>query len=686
MTEHTNRLADETSPYLLQHAHNPVAWYPWGPEALEKSKKEDKPILLSIGYSACHWCHVMERESFESEDIAALMNEHFVSIKVDREERPDLDEIYMSAVQIMTGSGGWPLTVFLTPDLKPFYGGTYFPPDDRFGRPGFPTVLNEVAQNYRENRGQVETTAGELTQHLKTLTQTSASPEILSTDLLRDAVRELAGRFDPRDGGFTPAPKFPPSGAISLLLRFHHAHDDDDALQMAELTLQKMAAGGMYDQLGGGFHRYSTDARWLVPHFEKMLYDNALLVPAYLAAYQLAGKADYARVATETLEYVIREMQGTEGGYYSSQDADSEGVEGKFFVWKKEEVDALLGDRAETFCKYYDVTEGGNWEETNILNRLNRLLSESQDIDPSSNELSEARRILLEAREQRVKPGLDDKVLTSWNGLMIIAMARGFRILGEQKFLDSAANAARFARETLVKDGRLLATYREGRAKLPAYLDDYAFLMGGFIELYESDFDIGWLDEATRLAKEMVRLFWDEDQGGFFFTGSDHESLIMRSKSGYDGAIPAGNAVAASYLLKLANYTGQSDFEARGQETIHAFHAQMRRSPSGFAEMLSALDYYLGAKREVAVVGSADAATTKDALAKIWGLFTPNEVVALLDPSWPHRDEVERKVPLLTGKTPANGRPRFYVCENYACQAPTENLEDVLQALRSSQP
>ena len=680
MNEHTNRLADETSPYLLQHAHNPVAWYPWCAEALEKSKKEDKPILLSIGYSACHWCHVMERESFESEEVAALMNEHFVSIKVDREERPDIDDIYMSAVQIMTGSGGWPLTVFLTPDLKPFYGGTYFPPDDRFGRPGFSSVLNEVARIYGEHRGQVETTAEQLTAHLQTLGQTSASAELLSPNLLRDAVRELAGRFDPRDGGFTPAPKFPPSGAISLLLRFHHTHGDEDALQMAELTLQKMGAGGMYDQLGGGFHRYSTDARWLVPHFEKMLYDNALLVPAYLEAYQVTGKAEYRRVATETLEYVLREMQGPEGGYYSSQDADSEGVEGKFFVWRKKEVEALLGDRSETFCNYYDVTEGGNWEETNILNRL---LSDSQDIDPSSDELSEGRRILLEAREQRIKPGLDDKVLTSWNGLMIIAMARGFRVLGDQKFLDSAAKTARFARETLVKDGRLLATYREGRAKLPAYLDDYAFLMGGLLELYQSDFDIAWLDEATRLAEEMVRLFWDENHGGFFFTGSDHESLIMRSKTGYDGAIPAGNAVAASYLLKLATYSGQSDFEARGQETIHAFHAQMSRSPSGFAQMLAALDYYLGAKREVAVVGSASAATTKDALAKIWGLFTPNEAVALLDPSWPHRNEVEQKVPLLTGKTPANGEPRFYLCENYACQAPTENLEDVLAALRS---
>ena len=679
MSQHTNRLLDETSPYLLQHAHNPVGWFPWGPEALEKAKAEDKPILLSIGYSACHWCHVMERESFESEEIAALMNQHFVPIKVDREERPDVDEIYMSAVQILTGSGGWPLTVFLTPDLRPFYGGTYFPPEDRWGRPGFKTVLTEVARLYREHRAQVETTAEELTEHLQKMAHISATPELLSTDLLRAAVRELAGRFDPRDGGFTPAPKFPPSGSISLLLRFHHTHGDDESLQMAKLTLDKMAAGGMYDHLGGGFHRYSTDTRWLVPHFEKMLYDNALLARAYLEAYQMTGASPYARVARETLQYVLREMQGPEGGYYSSQDADSEGVEGKFFGWTRREVSQLLGDRAEAFCKFYDVTESGNWEGSNILNRLQ---SHSPDLDADSDLLAEGRRILFESREKRVKPGRDDKVLTSWNGLMIIAMARGYRILGEEEFLSSAQRAARFAKDTLFREGRLLATYRAGRAKLPAYLDDYAFLMGGLIELYESDFDIGWLDEASRLAKDMERLFWDTDRGGFFFTGSDHESLILRSKSGFDGAIPAGNAVAAYYLLKLATYTGVSDYQNLGQKTLHAFHSQMRRSPSGFAQMLCAVDYYLAAKREVAVVGSESAPATREALRRIWRLFTPHEAVALLDPAWPHREEVEQKVPLLQGKTLADGRPRFYVCENYTCRAPTESLDVVIDALR----
>ncbi|HEX9725054.1 MAG TPA: thioredoxin domain-containing protein [Vicinamibacteria bacterium] len=679
MARHENRLIAETSPYLLQHAHNPVDWFPWGPEALEKAKTDDKPILLSIGYSACHWCHVMERESFENEEIAALMNERFVCIKVDREERPDIDDIYMHAVQILTRSGGWPLTVFLTPDLKPFYGGTYFPPEDRWGRPGFRTVLTEIARLYQEQRGQVDATAGQLTEHLQELAFTPASPELLAPDLLRAAVRELSSRFDPRDGGFSPAPKFPPSGALFLLLRFYHAHEEDEALQMARLTLDKMAAGGMYDQLGGGFHRYSTDARWLVPHFEKMLYDNALLARAYLEAFQVTGEASYARVARETLEYVLREMQGKEGGYYSSQDADSEGVEGKFFVWSKAEITELLGDGTETFCRIYDVTETGNWEGSNVLNRLR---SEPQDFDANAETIDKNRRALFDAREKRVKPGLDDKVLTSWNGLMIIAMARGYRVLGEPSFLASAQRAARFAKDTLFEKGRLLATYRAGRAKLLAYLDDYAFLMGGLIELYESDFDVGWLDEARRLADEMVRLFWDAEDGGFFFTGSDHESLILRSKSGHDGAIPAGNAVAATYLFKLATYTGWTDYETRAQETLHTFHAQMRRAPSGFAQMLCALDYYLADQPELAVVGSADAPATRDALQRIWRLFTPNAAIGFLDPAWPNREEVEKKAPLLQGKTSADGSPRFYVCENYTCQAPTEKLDDAIAALR----
>ena len=407
-----NRLAEETSPYLLQHARNPVDWYAWGEEALQRSRREDKPILLSIGYSACHWCHVMERESFENDEIAALMNESFVCIKVDREERPDIDEIYMSAVQIMTGSGGWPLTVFLTPELEPFYGGTYFPPEDRGGRPGFSTVLREIARVFREDRSRVRETSNALTERIQSLAVVPSSRELMTRSLIHQAARELALRFDSKEGGFSSAPKFPPSGAVSLLLRYHRASRDPDALAMVELTLDKMAAGGMYDHLGGGFHRYSTDAVWLVPHFEKMLYDNALLARAYLEAYQVTGNEDYARVARETLEWVIREMQGDEGGYYSTKDADSEGVEGKFYVWSEEEVRRLLGARSDEFCRTYDVTASGNWEGENILHRPAGFSSGDVDLEAS---LRETRSVLLREREKRVHPGLDDKVLTSWN-------------------------------------------------------------------------------------------------------------------------------------------------------------------------------------------------------------------------------------------------------------------------------
>ncbi len=686
-SKHTNRLINETSPYLLQHAHNPVDWSPWGHEALERAHKQDKPILLSIGYSACHWCHVMERESFENEEIAAIMNERFIPIKVDREERPDLDDIYMNAVQMMTGSGGWPLTVFLTPDLKPFYGGTYFPPIDGLGRPGFKTLLTRIDKIYNEQRLSVNTSAEALTERLKASTQLPGSQEILSTQLIAQAVRELGQRFDPREGGFGPAPKFPPSGSIFVLLRHYHSTGDADALHMAELTLDKMAAGGLYDHLGGGFHRYSTDERWLVPHFEKMLYDNALLAQSYLEAFQVTGKADYARVARETLEYVLREMQSPEGGYYSTQDADSEGVEGKYYIWSRDEVDSLLGDKAEPFCRFFDVSPSGNWDGTNILNRTGSIAQVAGELGRSAEELDaqlkEGRRLLFQAREQRIKPGLDDKVLTSWNGLMIIAMARGYRVLGDTRFLESARRAARFIRENLTQNGRLLATYREGRARFPAYLDDHAFLMGGFIELFQSDFDIGWLDEAGKLAAELERLFRDETQGGFYFTGSDHESLVVRPKPGPDAAIPSGNAMAATYLLKLAGYTGEAIHETRAQETLRAFHSMMQRFPSGFAQALCALHYYLGSHREIAIVGDESSPDSRQALERIWRVFSPSSLIAFMDPSWPHRQTVEEKVPLLKGKTAGNHAPLYYLCENYACQAPTDDLEKVEQTLRS---
>jgi uncharacterized protein YyaL (SSP411 family) len=676
-----NRLGLETSPYLLQHAKNPVDWYPWGEEALARARREEKPILLSVGYSACHWCHVMERESFEDEEVAALMNESFVSIKVDREERPDVDEIYMNAVQMMTGSGGWPLTVFLTPALEPFYGGTYFPPEDRWGRPGFKTVLREIARVFREDRSRVDVSAKALTEQLQSLASTPLSREVMTRSLIGTAARDLALRFDPREGGFSAAPKFPPAGALSLLLRYHVSSRDPDALAMAELTFDKMAAGGMYDHLGGGFHRYSTDAHWLVPHFEKMLYDNALLARAYLEAYQLTGREDYARVARETLEWVHREMQSEEGGYFSTQDADSEGVEGKFYVWREEEIRGLLGAAADEFCRIYDVRTEGNWEDVNILNRPAGFSSKDSVLEAS---LQGSRAVLFEARSKRIRPGLDDKTLTSWNGLMIVAMSRGFRILGDERFLDSARRAARFIEARMLEDGRLLATYRNGRARLKAYLDDHAFLLGGFVELFESDFDVRWLDSAARLASQLEELFLDREVGGFFFTGSDHEALIARTKTGYDGAIPSGNGMAATYLQKLAEYTGSREQAGLAVGTLHAFHAQMERSPSAFTQMLAALDFYLSPKREVAIVGS----DTRAALERLWRIYAPNLSLVRLDPGGPDAGALRERVPLFEGKTPGAEpeRPRYYVCENYACSAPTDDLEAVVSSLHPRGP
>ena len=667
-----NRLAEETSPYLLQHAHNPVEWYPWGPEAHEKARRENKPILLSVGYSACHWCHVMEHESFEDESIAELMNSNFVNIKVDREERPDVDEIYMGAVQMMTGSGGWPLTVILTPELKPFYGGTYFPPDDRWGRPGFRTVLTEIARVYAQEGSRVREASEALTERLATLAVSPATAEILTRHRIGESARELAARFDPREGGFSQAPKFPPAGALSLLLRHYRESRDAHSLEMVELTLDKMASGGMYDHLGGGFHRYATDDRWLVPHFEKMLYDNALLAGSYLEAYQLSANPTYGRVARETLEWTLREMQGESGGYYSTQDADSEGEEGKFYVWSEDEVRSLLGEQAEALCDTYDVTPGGNWEGKNILHLEGGLRSHREELSPALD-------ALLQVREARVHPGLDDKVLTSWNGLMIIAMARGYRALGDDRFLDSARRAARFIEETLYEGDRLLATYRAGRSKLKAYLDDYAFLLGAYVELFESDFDTHWLDRANRLAEALGTLFRDESQGGFFFTGSDHEQLIVRSKTGYDGAIPSGNGMAATYLLRLAEYTGSREQESLAVSTFHAFHTQLARSPSSFAQMLAGLDFYLSEKREIVLVGRRDSVKTQEALTRLWRMYLPNVSIALLDPD--HDDETA--IPLFEGKSAGSDPdvPRFYVCESYACKAPTDSLEEVVGVL-----
>ena len=675
-----NRLAAETSPYLLQHATNPVDWYAWGPEALQRARDEDKPILLSIGYAACHWCHVMEEESFEDPRTAELMNELFVCIKVDREERPDLDEIYMAAVQMMTGHGGWPLTVFLTPELAPFFGGTYFPPEDRGGMPGFRNLLRHVEESYRQRRGEVDAMGGRLREQLRLAQRQLRTPELLGPEVIQHGARQLLERFDPVYGGFSDAPKFPHPTTIQLLLRRAHDWGDDELMTAATSTLKQMAAGGIYDHLAGGFHRYATDRRWLVPHFEKMLYDNALLAMAYLEGYQATEDVEFARVAAETLDWVERDMQDKGGGYYSTLDADSEGVEGKFYIWSAAQVATLLGSDAEEFCRLYDVSATGNWEGHNILNRSRSLLEPGLEIDAEAcSRMASCRTTLLEARQRRVSPALDDKVLADWNGLMIGAMVCGYRVLDDRRYLRSAERAANFVLHHMIRDDRLLHTYRSGHSKLLAYLDDYANMVAATLQLYEATFELSWLGHARHLADRMLELFWDSADDGFFFTGSDHEQLLVRTKSGHDGATPSGNAMAATVLQRLTTLTGEAGYARRGADTLRGFHAQIRRVPAGFPQMLLALHYYLRSPREIAVLGSADDPATTQALRQLWLQYAPNDLIVQLDPDDGQRSEIEAAVPLWIGKTAPPPGPIFYVCHDYTCQAPTSSLEEVLR-------
>ncbi len=682
--KHTNRLTHETSPYLLQHAHNPVDWYPWGEEALTRAKQEQKPILLSIGYSACHWCHVMERESFENEEIAAVMNELFINIKVDREERPDLDEIYMNAVQIMTRQGGWPMTVFLTPDLKPFYGGTYYPPTDRYGRPGFPKVMHAVAEAFSGQNTQVLQQADQITAHLAQMSNVvDPHHHELTEELMNNAFQNYRSQFDSHHGGFGNAPKFPPSMGLPFLLRYWHHSGNANALEMVELTLEKMARGGMYDQLGGGFHRYSTDAHWLVPHFEKMLYDNAQLVVAYFEAYQATQKPFYRDIATETLDYVIREMYDAEnGGFYSTQDADSEGVEGKFFVWEPNDVEDIIGEEnAKIFCEYYDITPQGNFEGENILNvqAPPDILARKLRMDLGELEalLADGKQKLFEAREKRIKPGLDDKILTSWNGIMIRGMAMGYQLTGKPEYLEACEKSAEFVLTTLSQNnGLLLRTYRDGKSHLNAYLEDYSYFIAGLIALYEASFEPKWLTEAERLAHIMIDQFGDDAGDGFFFTGKAHETLIVQSKSAYDGATPSGASMAIHSLLRLAKHLDNSEFHAQAAETLLLYFHQMEGMPSGSGQLLCELAFLLSTPKEIAIVGPKGDAKTAAMLAALHSTYQPNKIVALSESA------DGQTLPLLTGKTPINDTATAYVCENYVCQAPTTDVEAFVELLR----
>ena len=676
--KYTNKLINETSPYLLQHAHNPVDWRPWSDEAFERARADDKAVLVSIGYSACHWCHVMEHESFEDEATARVMNDNFINIKVDMEERPDVDQIYMTFVQLTTGRGGWPMTVFLTPDKLPFFGGTYFPPEPRYGMPSFQQLLTSIAEAYRERRDEVLQSATDMVGELRRASIIESGSVGFSSEIADAAFENFSRSFDAKNGGFGGAPKFPPSMSMEFLLRFWKRTGNARALEMVELTARKMAEGGIYDQLGGGFHRYSVDAVWLVPHFEKMLYDNAQLIRIYLHLLQITKDEFFRRIAVETLEYVRREMLDESGGFYSTQDADSEGEEGKYFVWTPDEIESLLGEQdAQIFNFFYDVSDDGNFEGKNILNihftidaAAKALKCETKEIDMR---LKRGRQRLFEAREKRIKPHRDEKELTAWNGLMLGAFAEAAAVLGDPGYLAIARKNADFLLNELRRDGRLLRTWKNGAAKLDAYLEDYANLADGLLELYQVGGEIKYLIAAKSLADTMIDKFWDKENGGFYFTGNDHEQLIVRSKDFTDNASPSGNSTAADVLLKLSRITGDDSYERFATKVLTISAAQARRYPQGFGRALAAMEFTFLPTREIVLVADKNG----ELAAEVWQRYMPNNVVIESDGD----AAVGSQVPLLEGRVAIDGGPTAYVCENFVCRQPVTNAADLAQQL-----
>jgi uncharacterized protein YyaL (SSP411 family) len=682
--KYTNRLFLSSSPYLLQHAHNPVNWYPWGDEAFETAKKLGRPVLLSVGYSTCHWCHVMEEESFEDEEIARYMNEHYIAIKVDREERPDVDAIYMSAVQALTGRGGWPMTVWLTPDREPFYGGTYFPArdGDRGSRVGFLTLLQRIDETYRKRPDDVVQTASSLSARIRqSLSSTPGGDALPGVDALRAAFGHYSRSFDGTHGGMRRAPKFPSSLSTRFLLRYFRRSGDREALDMAILTLAKMAGGGMYDQVGGGFHRYSTDARWLVPHFEKMLYDNALLTLDYLEAYQVTARQDFARVAREILRYVERDMTSPEGAFYSATDADSltpggHREEGWFFTWTPEEIDSALGAEQSRVVKaYYAVTNGGNFEGRSILHTPRDLddVAKELKITPAQMRtiLEAAKQRLYEARARRPAPLRDEKILSAWNGLMISAYARGAFVLEQRRYAEVAARAADFVLTKMRKNGRLLRSYKDGKAEHNAYLDDHAFLTAGLLDLYEVTHDLRWLREAIGLDRVLAKHYEDKEAGGFFMISDDHEKLLAREKPGYDGAEPSGNSVHALNLLRLYELTTDDAYRKRADRTLQAFGGTLDRSPTALSEMLLALDFRTDTPKEIILVTPEKESEAEPFLDRLRASFLPNHVVAVV--TGETQKEHAALVPLVKGKVARGGKATAYVCERQVCDLPTSD-------------
>jgi len=679
MAEHaTNRLIEEKSPYLLQHAHNPVDWYPWGDEAFAKARSEDRPVFLSVGYAACHWCHVMERESFEDPETAALLNARFVSVKVDREERPDVDGIYMDAVQAMTGAGGWPMSVFLTPDGKPFYAGTYFPDEPRHGMPAFRQVLEGIADAWMTRRDEVEVQSARVTEAIAHAGQLGAADGALGEEIADAALERLRGSFDARWGGFGGAPKFPQPMTLEFLLRMA-VRGKPGALEMLVLTLDRMAAGGMFDQLGGGFARYSTDGAWHVPHFEKMLYDNAQLAQVYTRTWLVTGEERLREVAVQTLDHLLRELRQPEGGFSSSQDADTDGVEGGTFTWTWDELTALVG---EPVAEAFGAAPEGNWAGTNVLRAPVAIdaIAERHGADPEElrRAAAVARDTLFAARLQRAQPGVDDKVLTAWNALAIRALAEAGRAFDEPRYLEAAVACGTFVHEHLRDaSGRLLRSWRGRAGEVLGFADDHALLAGAFLTLYETTFDPRWFTAARDLCRDLVRLFSDEEGGGFFRTGTDGEHLVVRPKDLYDNAVPGGNSAAAESLLRLALFTGDAGIEREGARALALVRDAMAAAPTAFGLALVALDLFVGPSREIAIVGDPDDASTRALLRTATEGFMPNAVLALARPG----DEIAAaEIPLLAGRTPVNGRPAAYVCERFICATPVTE-PDALAAL-----
>jgi uncharacterized protein YyaL (SSP411 family) len=724
VSQHTNRLVGEKSPYLLQHAHNPVDWYPWGEDAFAKARRENKPIFLSIGYSTCHWCHVMAHESFESEDVAAIMNREFVNIKVDREERPDVDRVYMTFVQATTGGGGWPMSVWLTPDLKPFVGGTYFPPEDRYGQPGFKKVLERIAAAWKENHQNIAGQGAKIVDALResqigrTETAKTIDPKVFD-----EGYEQFSRSYDPREGGFGNAPKFPRPVVLNFLSRFYarsrSSRDGKDALEMVLFTLRKMAAGGMHDHLGGGFHRYSVDRYWHVPHFEKMLYDQAQLAVAYLDAFQMtsAGRTDSSRgerdpqfesVGRDILDYVARDMTSKEGGFFSAEDADSpvvagvgdpghsQNAEGAFYIWTEKEIDEALGGGADVFKFHFGVQPHGNAPEgsdphdefrgKNILIQRHDIAETAQQFKKSQDEIGKSlrrsRETLFAIRAKRPRPHLDDKIIAAWNGLMISAYARGAEVLHEPRYLESATRAAKFIRTQLWENSRkiLFRSYREGRGNVEGFADDYAFVINGLLDLYQASFDVEWLKFAIELQETQDRLFYDEKSGGYFSTSGKDKSVFLRMKDDNDGAEPAASSIAAINLLRLAQIRDNKEWRERVGKTIEAFHATVSSFPSAMPQMLVALDYSLSKPRQVVIAGKIDAPATQALLAEVHRHFLPNTIALLADGGEGQR-YLGEKVEAIRAMSPLDGKPAAYVCENFTCKAPVTDPKALCELL-----